>query len=49
MALGVVGYSQAIAGIITGRVEDSSGARIPDVSITLTSPAIEGEGTFINE
>ncbi|MBI4475487.1 MAG: TonB-dependent receptor [Acidobacteria bacterium] len=40
------GLSQAINGVIAGRAEDSSGARIPGVLITLTSPAIQGQRTL---
>jgi len=49
MVLSGMTFAQAIDGIITGRVEDTSGARIPGVSITLTSPAIQGERTLITD
>src|SRR5215813_7309429 len=39
----------ALDGIITGRVEDTSSARIPGVTITITSPAIQGERTQITD
>lgn len=44
-----VAHGQAIDGIITGRVEDTSSARIPGVTITLTSAAIQGERTLITD
>jgi hypothetical protein len=35
------------AGAINGIVTDSSGAAIPNVKVTITSPALQGAGTFI--
>ncbi len=36
-------------GTITGRLEDSSTARIPGVSITVTSPAIQGQRDTVSD
>lgn len=49
VGLSVSAWSQAIDGVITGRVEDTSGARIPGVTITLKSPAIQGERTLVSD
>lgn len=49
LCLATIGLSQAIDGVITGRVEDTSGARIPGVTITLTSPAIQGQRTSVTD
>ncbi|MBI4471850.1 MAG: TonB-dependent receptor [Acidobacteria bacterium] len=42
-------WSQTIDGVITGRVEDTSGARIPGVDITLRSPAIQGARMMVSD
>src|SRR5688572_18386702 len=42
-------HGQSIDGVITGRVEDSSGARIPGVTITLASLALQGERTLVTD
>jgi hypothetical protein len=50
LAVSSVAFSQAaLDGIITGRVEDTSGARIPGVTISVTSPAIQGERTQVTD
>ena len=41
-------FGQDITGIINGRVSDSSGAVIPGVNVTLTSPAIQGNRTAVS-
>jgi hypothetical protein len=54
LALGVVALSMAMfaqqlatnAGAINGTVTDSSGAAIPNVKVTITSPALQGEQVF---
>ncbi len=39
-------FSQSVTGVIAGRAEDSSGALIPGVEVTIASPAmIIGGGT----
>lgn len=48
LVFGAIGWGQ-VDGIITGRVEDTSGARIPGVTISLTSPAIQGIRTLITD
>jgi hypothetical protein len=42
-------WSQTSFGTITGRVEDSSAARIPGVTVTLTSPAIQGQRDLVTD
>jgi hypothetical protein len=42
-------FTQTVEGIITGRVDDSSGARIPGVSVTLSSPALQGERNVVTD
>jgi len=49
LALAALGLAQEVNGIITGRVEDTSSARIPGVTITITSPAIQSERTQITD
>src|SRR2546429_673299 len=39
----------AIDGVLTGRVEDTSGARIPGVTITVTAPGIIGERSTVTD
>jgi Carboxypeptidase regulatory-like domain len=41
--------AQTSLGTITGRIEDTSGARIPGVTITVTSPAIQGQRDTITD
>jgi len=41
-------FAQDITGIINGRVNDATGAVIPGVTITLSSPAIQGTRTAIS-
>jgi hypothetical protein len=41
--------SQTNFGTISGRLEDTSGARIPGVTITVTSPAIQGQRDTITD
>jgi len=41
--------SQTNFGSISGRLEDTSGARIPGVTITVTSPAIQGQRDTITD
>ncbi len=43
------GFAQTVEGIITGRVDDSSGARIPGVSVTLSSRALQGDRTVVTD
>src|SRR4051794_6794452 len=45
----VSAFSQTSFGTITGRVEDTSAARIPGVSIMLTSPAIVGQRDVVTD
>src|SRR5262245_25464418 len=42
------GMSQTF-GTITGRIEDTSAARIPGVTITVTSPAIQGQRDTVTD
>lgn len=49
LAFTISGLGQTIDGVITGRVEDTSGARIPGVSITVTSRAIQGEKNLVTD
>src|SRR5438093_12904911 len=49
LCLTVNGLSQTVEGIITGRVEDTSGARIPGVTVTLSSPALQGERNVLTD
>src|SRR5437763_13483383 len=42
--------AQAGSGALTGRVSDAATkAPIPDVVVTLTSPAMQGEATFVTD
>ena len=46
LLVSVSAFSQTVTGVITGRAEDSSGALIPGVEVTIASPAmIIGSGT----
>ena len=49
LCFGIAGFAQTVEGVITGRVEDTSGARIPGVSVTLSSRAIQGDRSVISE
>ncbi|MBI4471155.1 MAG: carboxypeptidase regulatory-like domain-containing protein, partial [Acidobacteria bacterium] len=49
VCLSNVSLGQTIDGIINGRVEDTSGARIPGVSISITSPSLLGERTTVSD
>src|SRR5205823_7241360 len=49
LCLGVSGFAQTVEGIITGRVDDSSGARIPGVSVSLASRALQGDRTVLTD
>jgi len=48
LAFANLAHSQTF-GTITGRVEDSSSARIPGVSIGITSPAIQGQRDTVTD
>src|SRR5690349_17237514 len=41
--------AQVTTGTINGRVTDASGAVIPGVTVTLTSPVIQGERTALSD
>ncbi len=49
LGIGSWTFAQTVEGIITGRVEDVSGARIPGVAITLTSRALQGEKSVVSD
>ena len=49
LCFAVSAISQTNLGTITGRVEDSSAARIPGVTITVTGPAIAGQRDLITD
>jgi len=43
------GFAQEFTGNINGRLSDASGAVLPGVTVTLRSPAIQGERTVVSE
>jgi hypothetical protein len=49
LCLPAFAFSQTVEGVITGRVEDTSGARIPGVTITLSSRALQGERNILTD
>src|SRR5262245_27365596 len=49
LSLGIAGLAQTVEGVITGRVEDTSGARIPGVAVTLSSRALQGDRSVISD
>jgi hypothetical protein len=49
LCFAVSAFTQTSLGTITGRVEDSSAARIPGVTITVTGPAIGGQRDVITD
>ena len=49
LTISLTGSAQTVEGVITGRVEDPSGARIPGVSVSITSSALLAERTVITD
>src|ERR1043166_3742034 len=47
--LGLTATAWAQDGVITGRVSDPSGAVLPGVTLTLTSPAVQGTRTTVTD
>ena len=49
LCLSIAGFAQTVEGVITGRVEDTSGARIPGVAVTLSSRALQGDKSVVSD
>ena len=49
LCVSLSGFAQTVEGVITGRVEDASSARIPGVSVTVSSRALQGERNVITD